>query len=260
MRRRDILFSAAATAVVGWSAGAQEGPKSARIGFIVTGELWPRRHFDEAMQRLGWAEGRNLTVERRVTGEDPERRKIAAAELVATNPDVIVAAGTLDAQTLLALTRTIPIVVVRGQDLVEMGLVNSLARPGGNVTRIVVRGEELDGRRLQLLRELIPAAARISVLGYTQGPRSVPRAAAIEALARPLGLQVTARLVSEAEELGGAFAASAADHDQAMFVQGSSLIFRISTACSRSRHNTDCRRSTNCGNSLIAGGCCPTER
>ena len=225
MRRRDVLLGMAAAVAAGWGAVAQEAPKSARIGFIVTGELWPRRHFDEAMQRLGWAEGRNLTVERRVTGEDPERRKIAAAELVATNPDVIVAAGTLDAQTLLPLTRTIPIVVIRGQDLVEEGLANSLAHPGGNVTGIVVRGEELDGKRLQLLRELMPAVARISVLGYTRGPRSAPRAAAIEALARPLGMRVTARMVSEAGEIDGAFAASAADHDQAVLVQGSSLIF-----------------------------------
>jgi len=224
MMRRNLLLGAAA-AVVGRRAAAQEAPKSAHIGFIVTGELWPRRHFDEAMQRLGWAEGRNLTVDRRVTGEDPERRKTAAAELVATNPDVIVAAGTLDAQTMLALTRTIPIVVIRGQDLVEMGLVNSLARPGGNVTGIVVRGEELDGKRLELLHESMPAAARISVLGYTRGPRSAPRAAAIEALARPLGMRVTARIVSEAGEIDGAFAASAADHDQAILVQGSSLIF-----------------------------------
>ena len=225
MRRRDVLLGMAAAVAAGWGAVAQEAPKSARIGFIVTGELWPRRHFDEAMQRLGWAEGRNLTVERRVTGEDPERRKTAAAELVATNPDVIVAAGTLDAQTVLAMTRTIPIVVIRGQDLVEEGLANSLAHPGGNVTGIVVRGEVLDGKRLQLLRELMPAVARISVLGYTQGPRSAPRAAAIEALARPLGMRVTARIVSEAGEIDGAFAASAADHDQAILVQGSSLIF-----------------------------------
>ena len=209
MRRRDVLLGMAAAVAAGWGAVAQEAPKSARIGFIVTGELWPRRHFDEAMQRLGWAEGRNLTVERRVTGEDP---------------DVIVAAGTLDAQTVLAMTRTIPIVVIRGQDLVEEGLANSLAHPGGNVTGIVVRGEELDGKRLQLLRELMPAVARISVLGYTRGPRSAPRAAAIEALARPLGMRVTARIVSEVGEIDGAFAASAADHDQAVLVQGSSLV------------------------------------
>ena len=224
MRRRYLLLGAAAAAL-SRRAAAEETPKSAHIGFIVTGELWPRRHFDEALARLGWAEGRNLTVDRRVTGEDPERRKTAAAQLVATNPDVIVTAGTLDAQTVLALTRTIPIVVIRGQDLVEVGLVNSLARPGGNVTGIVVRGEELDGKRLELLHESMPAAARISVLGYTRGPRSAPRAAAIEALARPLGMRVTARIVSEAEEIDGAFAASAADHDQAVLVQGSSLIF-----------------------------------
>src|SRR6516162_4973735 len=183
MKRRDMLFGAAAAVVAGWRADAQDAPKRTHIGFIVTGELWPRRHFDEAMRRLGWTEGLNLTVERRVTGEDPERRKTAAAELVATNPDVIVAAGTLDAQTVLAMTRTIPIVVIRGQDLVEEGLANSLAHPGGNVTGIVLRGEELDGKRLQLLRELIPAAKQISVLGYTRGPRSVPRAAAVEDLA-----------------------------------------------------------------------------
>jgi len=208
-----------------WRASAQETPKNARIGFIVTGEAWPRRHFDEAMRHLGWVEGRNLSVERRITGEDTAARKTDAAELVAAKPDVIVAAGTRDAQTVHALTRTIPIVVIRGQDLVEEGLADSLAHPGGNVTGIVLRGEELDGKRLQLLRELIPAAKQISVLGYTRGPRSVPRAAAVEDLARPLGMRVAARLVSQAGELAGAFAASAADHDQVILVQGSSLIF-----------------------------------
>jgi putative ABC transport system substrate-binding protein len=224
MKRRDILLCAAASAV-SRRATAEEAPKSAHIGFIVTGEAWPRRHFDEAMRRLGWVEGRDLFIERRVTGENPERRKTAAAELIAANPDVIVAAGTLDARTVLALTHTIPIVVIRGQDLVEEGLAKSLAHPGGNVTGIVVRGEELDGKRLELLRELVPAVARISVLGYTRGPRSAARASAIEALARPLSLRVTKRLVSEAAELDDAFAASAADHDQAILVQGSSLTF-----------------------------------
>jgi putative ABC transport system substrate-binding protein len=120
MRRRDILLGAAASAA-GWRAAAQEAPKSAHIGFIVTGELFPRRWFDEAMRRLGWVEGRNLTVERRLTGEDPERRKTAAAELIAANPDVIVAAGMIDALPVHAQTRTIPIVVIAGGDLVEVG-------------------------------------------------------------------------------------------------------------------------------------------
>jgi len=222
MRRRNLLFGAVVTAV-GSRVRAQEAPKTAHIGFIVTGELFPRRWFDEAMQRLGWIEGRNLVVDRRVTGNDPEQRKSAAAELIAANPDVIVAAGMIDALPVHAQTRTIPIVVITGGDLVEVGLADSLARPGGNVTGVVILAGELDGKRLELLRELVPAATRISFLAYVGNPRSIPRAAAIEALARPLGVRVTARLVSNAGELDTAFASSAADHDEAMMVQLSPL-------------------------------------
>ena len=153
-RRRDLLVGAAAT-VRSRRAAAQEAPKSARIAFVVTGEAFPRRWFDEAMQRLGWIEGCNLVVDRRVIGEDPERRKIAAAELIATNPDIIVAASTVDALTVHALTRSIPIVVISGLDLVETGLAESLAHPGGNVTGMSV-GAELDGKRLELLRDRAP--------------------------------------------------------------------------------------------------------
>jgi putative tryptophan/tyrosine transport system substrate-binding protein len=219
-----MYCSARAAATAAWRVGAQEAPKSAHIGFIVTGEAYPRRWFDEAMQRLGWVEGRNLVVERRVTGEDPERRKTAAAELIAANPDVIVAAGIVDALPVHAQTRMLPIVVISGRDLVEAGLAGSLAHPGGNVTGIVNLGAELDGKRLELLHELVPAATRISFLAYARLPRSAPRAAAMEALARPLGVRVTARPVSEAAEIDGAFTAIVADHDQAMLVEGGAVI------------------------------------
>lgn len=202
MKRRDILLGVAA-AVTSWRAGAQDVPKSAHIGFIVTGEAFPRQDFDEAMRRLGWIEGKNLAVERRVTGEDPERRKTAAAELVAASPDVIVAAGVPDALPVHALTRTIPIVVITGADLVEAGLADSLARPGGNVTGMTQLGGELDGKRLELLRELMPAVARISVLVYPRNPWSITRVAAIEDLARPLGIRVAMRPVNEAGALHG---------------------------------------------------------
>jgi putative ABC transport system substrate-binding protein len=219
--RRDILLGVA-MAAAGWRAGAEEAPKNAHIGFIVTGgRMFPRRWFDEAMGRLGWIEGRNLVVDRRVTGEDPEQRKTAAAELIAANPDIIVAAGMIDALPVRAPTRTIPIVVINGNDLVETGLADSLARPGGNVTGMTLFGSELDGKRLELLRELVPEATRISVFAYARSPRTAPRITAIEALARPLGIRVVARLVSKVGEFEGAFAASAADHDEAMLVQES---------------------------------------
>jgi putative ABC transport system substrate-binding protein len=175
-------------------------------------------------RRLGWVEGRNLAVERRVTREDPEERKTAAAELVAANLDVIVAAGVVDALPVHALTRTIPIVVIDGVDLVQAGLAVSLARPGGNVTGMTTLGGELDGKRLELIRELVPTAERISVLAYAGSPRSIPRITGFEALANPLGLRVTARLVKEAGEFDGAFAASAADHDQVMLVEGGAVM------------------------------------
>ena len=222
MRRRDFLLSAT-IAATGCQAIAQEAPKRARIGFIVAGEAYPRHLFDTAMQRLGWFERHNLPVERRVTGQDAEQRKTAAAELVAANLDVIVAAGTVDALPVRDLTRTIPIVVIGGFDLVEAGLADSLRHPGGNVTGMTVLGGELDGKRIELLRELVPSATRIAVLASALTPRSIPRISAIETLARPLGIGVLSRLVSTAGEFEGAFAASAADHDQAMLVQNSPL-------------------------------------
>ena len=219
--RRRVLVGAA-IAILSPRAFAQQALRSGRIGFIVTGEAPPRRLFDDALRRLGWIEGHNLTVERRITGEDSERRKTAAAELIAANPDVIVAAGLVDALPVHALTRTIPIVVISGADLVEEGLAESLAHPGGNVTGTAVRRAELDGKRLELMHELVPAAARMSYLAYARLPRSVARATAIEALARPLGIQVTARPVSEAGGLDGVFA-SAADHDQGILVEGGAV-------------------------------------
>ncbi len=224
MRRRALVFGGAIVSAAS-RAAAQEARQSAHIGFIATGDAFPRHHFDNAMRRLGWVEGRNLTVERRVTGESPDRRKAAAAELVAARLDVIVAAGTVDARPLRALTHVTPIVVISGSDLVEAGLVDSLARPGGNVTGIVSLGGELDSKRLELLRALLPAATRIAVLFSAQDPRSTPRAKALEALMRPLGIRVNLRLVNEVGDFEAAYAASAADRDEAILVQESPLTF-----------------------------------
>src|ERR1041385_89237 len=115
MRRRDLVRAAAVLAV-SWRVGARAASTNAHIGFIVTGEAFPRHYFDEAMRRLGYVEGSNLTVDRRITGEDLERRKRAAAELVAARPDVIVAAGVFDARPVFAESRTIPIVVITGAE------------------------------------------------------------------------------------------------------------------------------------------------
>lgn len=223
MRRRDLLGAAA---VLGFSrrAEARAASENARIGFIVTGEAFPRRYFDDAMRRLGWVEGSNLTVDRRVTGEDPERRKSAAAELVAERPDVIVAGGVFDARPVFAATRTIPIVVITGADLVENGFVQSLSHPGTNVTGTTVLGGELDGKRLELLHELVPSAMRIAVIGRTTD-RYAARISALEDSGRQFGVNISRRLADDLTKMEAAYHATADAGDQAVVQMASPLAF-----------------------------------
>jgi putative ABC transport system substrate-binding protein len=223
MRRRAFV-GAAALALTGRVTAAQEMSKSVRLGFIVTGGAFPRHQFDDAMQRLGWIEGRNLTVERRITGEDPERRRIAAAELFAERPNVIVAAGVFDARPVFTATRTIPIVIITGADLVENGLVQSLSHPGGNVTGTTVLGGELDGKRLEFLHELMPSAKRIAVIGRRTS-RYAARLKALEDLAKPLNVMVSPIVTGNLQEMDNAYTASAAAHDEAVLQMASPLAF-----------------------------------
>jgi putative ABC transport system substrate-binding protein len=172
MRRRD-LFLAAAMFVGISPAAAQQPPAHARIGWLAHGDTMPRHSFDEALARLGWVEGKNLALERRFAGSTGERLAADAAELVSWHPDVIVAMGTVDAYPILALTRTVPIVVVTSNDLVGQGLATSLARPGGNVTGTASVTSALVPKLLELAHELIPEAGRVSVLGDPRNPGNI---------------------------------------------------------------------------------------
>jgi putative ABC transport system substrate-binding protein len=225
MRRRAFLLGGVAAAAAARTAEAQRAPRTARLGWLTTGDTFPRHYFDEEMARLGWVEGRNLTVERRVTGPDPARRNAMIAELIAVQPDLIVAGGTTDLVPLRAATATIPIVVVTGSDLVESGFVETLARPGGNVTGLTVLGRELDAKRLELVRELLPAATRVSMLGIATLPTYPPRVAAAATTAHALGLAVSGRMLTQPADLEGAFAAAAAEGDHAMLVPYNALTF-----------------------------------
>src|ERR1051325_3214405 len=134
MRRRQFITALGVAALGGRAVNAQQAPAHARIGWLAHGDTMPRHFFDETLARLGWIEGRNLTIERRISGAAGDQEASTAAEIVAWKPDVIVALGTIDARPVLALTRTIPIVVVTSADPVRQGLAVSLARPGRNVT------------------------------------------------------------------------------------------------------------------------------
>src|SRR5262245_56276822 len=142
MRRRDFIKALASTSTA-WPvlARAQQSDRMRRIGVLLGGSAADDPDFRartdtlvQALQQLGWIEGRNLQIDYRSSAGDIERSRKFAAELVALNPDLIVATGVVGVTPLLQITRTVPIVFVNVGDPVGAGLVDSLARPGGNAT------------------------------------------------------------------------------------------------------------------------------
>jgi ABC-type uncharacterized transport system substrate-binding protein len=151
-------------------AAAQQAGKVYRLGTLNLGappaaETYDaRRDVVVVLQDLGYVEGRNLEVERRYADGRVDRLPALAAELVQRRVEVIVAGGSAAVRAAQAATKTIPIVIIiAGQDPVELGLAPSLARPGGNITGVVL-GSVLAGKRLELLKEAVPGATRIAML------------------------------------------------------------------------------------------------
>ena len=169
MNRREFIALVGGAAVA-WplAASAQQGGRIPRIGF-----LWhagsreeESMNFEaviEGFAKLGYVEGRNIILEHRFPNEEPERFRTMAAELVALNVDVLMVTAT-GAPYLRDATTKIPIVFVAVPDPVSMRLVQSLARPGGNMTGLSNFGEELAAKRLQLLKELVPGLSRVALL------------------------------------------------------------------------------------------------
>ena len=149
-------------------ARAQQATKIHRLGFLSGGFPGPlhwtaRLHAE--LQRIGYVEGKNLVIEARFTENKIDRLAGYAAELVRLKPDVIVTGGTNDARAAKHATKTIPIVMTGvGADPVKTGLVESLARPGGNVTGITNLETYLNAKRLELLKESVPKIARVALL------------------------------------------------------------------------------------------------
>ena len=206
MKRREFiagLGSAAAWPVV---ARAQQ-PAMPVIGFLSaqSAEVDYKNvtvPFLQGLKETGYVEGQNVAVEYRYAENQFDRLPALAADLVRRRVAVIVAGGTAAALAAKAATTTIPIVFATGSDPVALGLVASLNRPGANVTGIANLAAELAPKRLQLLRELIPNAARFGVLADPASPSTQSIIADLQAAARTLGLQlvvVNARTDSDLE-------------------------------------------------------------
>jgi putative ABC transport system substrate-binding protein len=160
------------------------------------------------LTELGYSEGRNIRFEHRVAVGSNERLPALAAELVALGVDVIVTSGTSATRAAQQATRTIPIVMLVEGDPVKAGFVQSLGRPGGNITGRTVLAQEVTAKRLALLRELVPGLARVGVLWNPANPDKVDEWDAAQLVARQLGVEVRSLELRSPEGLAGAFDAA----------------------------------------------------
>jgi putative ABC transport system substrate-binding protein len=176
------------------AADAQHPEKTYRVGYLAaasrSGNQALLARFEQGMRELGYVEGRNLVIEPRFADGKLERLPMLAQELVRLNPDVMFVSTTPGSLAAKAATATIPIVFVAVADPVGNGLVPSLARPGGNITGITHIVAELTGKRLQLLKEIVPSASRIAVLVNPDDPNATVQIQNAEAAARSLGVQL----------------------------------------------------------------------
>jgi putative ABC transport system substrate-binding protein len=154
------------------ASGADQPPKVPRIGFLAPG-VTDGDQIPQWMQKLGYVEGKNIAFEFRSAHGKPERVAELAAELVRLKVDVIVAFTNVAAFAARDATKTIPIVVYGAHGALQTGLVRSLGRPGGNLTGVESLAPELDAKRLELLKELVPGLSHLAVL-YNAGDQGAP--------------------------------------------------------------------------------------
>jgi putative tryptophan/tyrosine transport system substrate-binding protein len=183
------------------SAAAQQ-PTIYKVGELTarSGLRRPSEEFLRALRELGYIEGKNIAFEVRSAEGKFDRFPVLADELVRLKVDVLVASSTAEAVAFKNATKTIPIVFYTGGDPVKAGLVDSLPRPGGNITGVTLISLELVGKRLELLREIIPKLTRVAVLWYSKMQWTASQAAA-----RELGLQLHSMEVTSPDKLDSAF-------------------------------------------------------
>ena len=182
----------------------------------------------QALQQLGWIEGRNLQIAYRSSAGDTERSRKYAAELVALNPEPIVASGTVTVAPLLQVTRTVPIVFVNVGDPVGAGFVDSLARPGGNATGFALFEFSLSAKWLELLKQIAPSVTRAAVLRDAAISAGIGQFAVIQSVAPSVGIDVSPINLHNPDEIERAVTAFARTTNGGMVVTagGSTTVHR----------------------------------
>jgi ABC-type uncharacterized transport system substrate-binding protein len=227
---KKILFCPTLTILILFfcsPAQAEQQTKVDKIGYLSfrspSGPAPGLETFRRELRALGYIEGKNLAFEYRYAEGKPKRFPALAEELVRLKVDVLVMPGTPAALAAKNATRTIPIVFVAVADPVPTGLVDSLSRPGGNITGVTEISEILAGKRLELLKETLPKLSRVAVLWNPQNPGNAQQWKESQQPARDLGLQLYSMEISSADKYEGAFKAAAKAPSGALAVAQDSL-------------------------------------
>ncbi len=223
MERRTFMAMLTGGIVVSpLAAEAQQAGKVYRVGFLGNSSAALEANlvgpFREGLRELGYVEGRNIVIEYRWAEGKYERFPALIAELAALNVDVIVTAGTPAALAVKRTTPSIPLVMAAVGDPIGVGLVASLARPGGNVTGLSAIAPELEGKRLELLREVVPKLSHIAVLWNPDNPFHAGSVKETRAAAQVLGIKAQLVGVRISEEFPAAFAAIVRERPGALLV------------------------------------------
>ena len=213
MKRRNMIAGVAAAMAWPLAARAQQARKTHTIGWLSPANppspAAPpgpfSKAFSKGLRELGWIVGQNITIEPRYAENRLERLPELAAELVHLNVDVIVSIGTLGPLAAKRATSTIPIVMMAAGDPLGSGLVASLARPGGNVTGMSLMVPDIGGKRLELLKELLPRLSRVAVLWDAANPYPAIVFKETQAAGQSLGIEIQSLEVRGPDDFDGAF-------------------------------------------------------
>jgi putative ABC transport system substrate-binding protein len=238
-RRAFLAITAGGLLAAPLVAGAQKSAKLAHVGILGLGPTPSPQELAKSvstnpfwlsMRQLGWVDGQNMVVERRF-GESADQLRTGAADLVRLKVDVLFVGSAGLAKILQLETKTIPIVVGRAEgDLVAAGLVDSLARPGGNITGSQLLNDDLVPKRLELLKAIVPNLSKVAFLQEDVTLSAVPQMRArydqrAAIAARSLGIELHTFTVHRAEEFAAAFRGMMKSHDQGILVASSAFMF-----------------------------------
>ena len=235
MRRREFITFIGGAAAWPLTARAQQPEKMRRIGVLMsfaaedTVAQARLAEFQQALQQLGWMDGRNLRIDVRWSASEPERIRKYAAELVSFTPDVILASTSPGVAALQQATPSLRIVFVQVADPVGAGFVASLAKPGGNATGFTIFEYGMGAKLLELLKDVAPRVTRVGIMRSPASVADIGMFGAIQSVAPSLGMQLSPINVQDASEIEHGISAFAQQPNSGLIVVGAASLWFIAS-------------------------------